>query len=443
MVDNREDISLSTDLHSSQSAHLVPKEGDPILKYSKPTQLWYSVSSTVCTTLFLSILLIFALVQYVINSLLHRKSSQIEHVYRSKQELKLVPDLNYYYQFFDLQVNKYEVVTKDGFVLMMQRIVHPFESLSERKQRKPILLLHGLLQSSGSFCSSGKESLAYYLFKNGYDVWLGNNRCGFEPRHLFLDPNDYNMWNWDIVDMAQYDLTAMIDHVLNNSDSQLPKLSLICHSQGTTQGFITLDSDRFQIAHKINCFVALSPAVYGGSLLEEKLFIKVIAKMSLKKFFFGIKSFLPIMMHMRNLLIQTKLFGFLSYTMFNYLFDWTDKLWDNDIKYRHFLFSPVYVSVKLMSWWLNDKNGFKSSKAILEDDKRWFNEDTPAIFLVIPRKDKLVDGAALVKHMVEVEETNKFDLIYLDEYSHLDVLWSKTVLNDVGKPIVDFLQKFS
>lgn len=442
-MEYREEISLSSDIQLNQTDHLVPKDGEPVPSYSKPLQIWYLITSTICTTLFLTILLCFALFHHLKNSIIHKHPSQLEHVFRSKQEKKLTPDLNYYFQLFDLQVNTYEVVTKDGFVLTMQRIIHPFESLSEREKRKPILLLHGLLQSSGSFCSSGKESLGYYLFQSGYDVWLGNNRCGFEPRHIFMDPSDYNMWNWDIVDMAKYDLTSMIDHVLVNSDSQEAKLSLICHSQGTTQGFITLDSDRFQVSNKINCFVALSPAVYGGSLLEERFFIKVIAKMSLKNFFFGIKSFLPIMMTMRNLLVETKLFGFLSYTMFNYLFDWTDVLWDNDIKYRHFLFSPVHVSVKLMAWWLNDKNGFKTSKSILEHDKRWFDENSPAIFLVVPKKDRLVDGATLVKHMFEVEESNKFDLIYLDDYSHLDVLWSQTVIKDVGEPIVNFLRRYS
>lgn len=442
-MDAKEDMSISSDRQNNQRAHLVPKEGDPVLTYSKPTQIWYLITSNICTTLFLTTLMLFALFNSLKNKIFHRRSSQKVHAYHSRQELKLVPDLNYYYEFLDLQVNRYEVVTKDGFVLTMQRIIHPFEPLVERKKRKPILLLHGLLQSSGSFCSGGKESLAYFFFQNGYDVWLGNNRCGFEPRHLFLSPDDYEMWNWDIIDMAQYDLTSMIDHVLINSDSQESKLSLISHSQGTTQGFISLDNDRFGISDKINCFVALSPAVYGGSLLEERTFIKIIARMSLKKFFFGIRSFLPIMMKMRNLLVQTKLFGYLSYVMFNYLFDWTDELWDNDIKYRHFLFSPVHVSVKLMSWWLNDKNGFKTSKAILEHDKKWFNQISPAIFLVIPKRDKLVDGSVLVKHMVEVEEFNKFDLIYLDSYSHLDVLWSRTVIDDVGKPIMKFLQKFS
>ena len=68
---------------------------------------------------------------------------------------------------------------------------------------------------------------------------------------------------------------------------------------------------------------------------------------------FGNKSFVPMMMEMRNLLAGHKIFSFLSYVMFNYLFNWNDILWDRPLRDRHFLFSPVHISVKLMQWWLS------------------------------------------------------------------------------------------
>jgi pimeloyl-ACP methyl ester carboxylesterase len=369
---------------------------------------------------------------------IHAKEKEMLY---SPEELKLVPDISYYFNLLNLQLNKYEIITADGFVISVHRIIDPYESIRLRQARKPVLLLHGLLQSSGSFCSSGKDSLAYMLFKAGYDVWLGNNRCGLEPRHINYSPSDYQMWNWDIIDMAKYDLTAIIDHVLANSDSKSSTLALICHSQGTTQGFITIDNDRFGNNAKISCFVALSPAVYSGSIIHDKTFIKIIAKMTLNPFFFGVWAFMPLMMTMRNLLVGSKVFGYLSYTMFNYLFDWNDSLWDRSLRDRHFLFSPVFVSVKLMSWWLNDKTGFKISKAILQDDAAWFKSDSPKIFLVVPKKDKLVDGEALISHLHNYEDPSTFSYIFLDDYSHLDVLWSETVIRDIGNPILDFLQK--
>ena len=47
-----------------------------------------------------------------------------------------------------------------------------------QKPKFPILMIHGLLQSAGAYCTNDNDSLAFYLCKAGYDVWLGNNRCG-------------------------------------------------------------------------------------------------------------------------------------------------------------------------------------------------------------------------------------------------------------------------
>lgn len=424
-------------------SHLITERTrKSVLYYGTTEQLIYHITSAICTGLFLFLLFIFAFFKNILTFKPESKHNErnIPNLY-SPEELKLVPDLSYYFDLLNLQLNTYEIVTEDGFVITVHRLIDPYESIQARQGRKPILLLHGLLQSSGSFCSSGKDSLAYMFHKNGYDVWLGNNRCGFEPRHINFTPDDYRMWDWDIVDMAQYDLTSLIDHVLANTDSDFTKLVLVCHSQGTTQGFISLDNDRFGNNSKISCFIALSPAVYGGQLLEEKLFIKIIAKMTLNNYFFGIWSFIPLMITMRNLLVTHKIFGYLSYMMFNFLFDWNDDLWDKSLKNRHFIFSPVYVSVKLMSWWLNDKNGFKISKAILQDDQVWFNSETPKIFLVIPEQDKLVDGRALLNHLKAHEDPQLYSYKNLSNYSHLDVLWSKTVIPDIGIPILEFIRE--
>jgi pimeloyl-ACP methyl ester carboxylesterase len=427
----------------------MPKGPEPPMRnFTKAQQVLYRITSAICTTLFLTCLFICAIFHLVFQKLKsifdgdeRRPVTRDTQEQKTDAELRLLPDLNYYFRIYGLRVDTYEIITDDGFVLTVQRIVDPKETLEDRQKRKPILCLHGLLQSSGSFCSSGKQSLAYFFHDEGYDVWLGNNRCGFEPKHTFLSPNDYRMWDWDIVDMAQHDLPAMINHVLSTTDSSAKSLSLIGHSQGATQGFITLDSDKFGLSTKIKCFVALSPAVFGGELLDTKLFIRLIAQMSTKSFFFGINSFLPIMMNMRKLLVKTRLFGTLSYMMFNYLFDWNDSLWDQDIEARHFLFSPVYVSVKLMSWWLNNKSGFKQSKSILARDRQWFSEYTPPIFLVVPRKDLLVDGQALLHHMEHYEkDAVKYSYIHMDSYSHLDVLWSRSVIQDVGIPVLAFLK---
>lgn len=385
----------------------------------------------------------------------------------SGEDLKLVPNLQYYYSQYNIVVDEYEVTTKDGFVLELWHLRKKDES--EFNDRYPILMLHGLLQSSGSFASAGRKSLAYYVHDSGYDVWLGNNRCGFKSKwdREKLAPN--GEWDWDLNTMTRYDLETLVDAVLEKKQHKFEKLSLIAHSQGTTQAFMGLVNEDdiykvtdFRLSSKLDNFVALAPAVYPGPLLDEKLFVKFMAKHIDNKWVFGDKSFVPLMMEMRDIMAGHKIFSFLSYVMFNFLFNWNDILWDRPLRDRHFLFSPVHISVKLMQWWLSLdplKSSFKTfAEDMFPDVKTWFpvhsestsmdehlhknehkpvTQDWPKILLFIPRQDRLVDGERLINHFINHEPHSIFKIWYIDEYSHLDVLWAGDVIERIGKPMLE------
>jgi hypothetical protein len=77
----------------------------------------------------------------------------------------------------------------------------------------PVLLLHGLLQASGTFCVNDDSSLAFFLCKSGYDVWMGNNRGYFNPEHKTLKPSDPKFWSWNLQEMGSLDLPAMVSFV--------------------------------------------------------------------------------------------------------------------------------------------------------------------------------------------------------------------------------------
>ena len=131
--------------------------------------------------------------------------------------------------------------------------------------------MHGLLQSAGAYCTNDDDSLAFFLCKSGYDVWLGNNRCGFEPRHTLLQYHDPRMWAWNIRQMGVMDLPALISRVL--SETGFAKLGLVCHSQGTTETFVALAKEqRPDLGDKISVFCALAPAVYAGPLIGKMYF---------------------------------------------------------------------------------------------------------------------------------------------------------------------------
>lgn len=47
-----------------------------------------------------------------------------------------------------------------------------------------------------------------------------------------------------------------------------------------------------------------------------------------------------------------RIYGWLGYRVFNYLFSWTDLRWERRLRNGFFQFSPVYVSSECMRWWL-------------------------------------------------------------------------------------------
>ena len=76
--------------------------------------------------------------------------------------------------------------------------------------------------------TNGENSLAFFLAKQGYDVWLGNNRtCKLEYGHL--DTNSSEFWNWSLDELAKFDVPAMVNYILYST--KLTKLSYIGHSQ--------------------------------------------------------------------------------------------------------------------------------------------------------------------------------------------------------------------
>lgn len=94
----------------------------------------------------------------------------------------LVCDIGYYARRVGLDAEEFEVQTEDGFLITMQHIYDPDDpphypdgnigekddrgrSANGKGRKYPVLLMHGLLQSSGAFCVNDEDSLAFYLCK--------------------------------------------------------------------------------------------------------------------------------------------------------------------------------------------------------------------------------------------------------------------------------------
>ncbi|KGO66500.1 hypothetical protein PITC_012180 [Penicillium italicum] len=406
----------------------------------------------------------------------------------------VVGDVAYYARRVGLDVETFRVQTEDGFIITLWHVYNPreYEALSPEERRErgpevftkprmpntsrphsnrryPVLLVHGLLQSAGAFCTNDEDSLAFYLCKSGYDVWLGNNRCGSHPEHTTLSTDDPRMWSWDIRHLGTLDLAALTSRVLYETGFE--KLGLVCHSQGTTQTFVALAKEhRPELGEHISVFCALAPAAYAGPLVSRPYFrFMSLLSPAMFRVVFGIHSFIPSMMTARRLL-PPKIYGTLAYWVFSFLFDWSDTRWERDLRHRMFQFAPVYVSAESMRWWLGS-DGFAKHKCILSTDDElfqetnasphmrdsvsehgdnpgdaclgtpapspWYGPRTPPFALWIGGSDALVDGRRLLNRFQSGREPH-VSLVHskvIEEYEHLDVLWAMDAIDQVGREV--------
>ena len=88
---------------------------------------------------------------------------------------------------------RHQVVTDDGYILELHRIA--------KAGAQPVLLQHGVFQSTGSWVLVPLErSLPFLLADLGYDVWMSNSRgTTYGRRHVRLDPNEGQFWEFSYV----------------------------------------------------------------------------------------------------------------------------------------------------------------------------------------------------------------------------------------------------
>ncbi|KAH6634301.1 Alpha/Beta hydrolase protein [Chaetomium sp. MPI-SDFR-AT-0129] len=365
------------------------------------------------------------------------------------------------------------------------------EQPGTRKPKFPVLLMHGLLQSSGAYCVNDDASLAFYLAKSGFDVWLGNNRCGFHPKHTLLNYSDPRMWCWNIRQMGVFDLPALTSRVLYQTG--FAKLGLICHSQGTTQALVALAKEqRPDLGEKLTVFCGLAPAAYAGPLIGKMYFkfMRVITP-GMFRLMFGVHAFIPFMMTMHRVL-NPRIYGWLGYKVFSFLFNWTDQRWDRSLRDRMFQFAPVYVSSESMRWWLGREcfarhkcilatreewreeeredreleqhrsvlaqadrdmvgaDAVEQSERVAEANKRkpkgstaWYNHQAPPFAMWVCGNDDLVDGDKLLRRFERGREPH-VQLVHakvIPEYEHLDVIWAMDAPEQVFCEIREVLWK--
>lgn len=190
---------------------------------------------------------------------------------------------------------EYNVITGDGYILTIQRIINPLVRHEFRLKMKPIIMAHSLLTSSidwiidspnvvpeawpktGNFSKrkpnidfklnensidtqENPNSLGFYMANRGYDVWLSNLRCNlYGQKHVNLTTRDPKFWDFSLDELIAFDLPDTIDFVRKYTKKS--KIGFVGHSQGN-QIMFGLLSSRPEYAAIIEPFVALAPVAF-------------------------------------------------------------------------------------------------------------------------------------------------------------------------------------
>lgn len=100
---------------------------------------------------------------------------------------------------------------------------------------------------------------AFQLAREGYDIWLGNQRgTKYSTEHTTLNPKrDKAYWEYSFTEMGQFDAPAQIDYV--RKATGVDKVTYIGHSQGTSQMFSAISMNQDFWLERLNLWVALAP----------------------------------------------------------------------------------------------------------------------------------------------------------------------------------------
>jgi len=170
---------------------------------------------------------------------------------------QLVTTLNYPYE-------EHKVTTEDGYILIFHRI--QAKNTEIKRGLPPIILNHGLLDSSDSWVVNNEEQAPGFIFANkGYDVWFVNNRGNkYSLGHTLPSVYDSSksgsvFWDFSWQEMSQQDLPASLKYVAQFTGK---KVDYVGHSEGSTIMFAALARRDPVVLNYLNKFIALAPAVF-------------------------------------------------------------------------------------------------------------------------------------------------------------------------------------
>lgn len=188
---------------------------------------------------------------------------------------------------YGFRIRTYDVITSDGYILSLWRLLSEGQDELTSNTRNPIYLAHAIMDSAESYMYHGPElSPAFYLYNQGYDVWLGNARgCVYSRRHQVLNPDiDSEFWNFGIEELG-IDHVADIDLILQETGHE--RLSLLAYSLGGSSTIASIAMNPSYYEQRTDILIALAPALsfINSPSLAYRLVIEMPAIFNLFRLF--------------------------------------------------------------------------------------------------------------------------------------------------------------
>lgn len=186
----------------------------------------------------------------------------------------------------------FTVTTQDGYILLLFRIPGPRGSSLEDSRlakRQPVILQHGLIDSSDTWLLNGNPALAYMMADAGLDVWLPNFRGNdYSRSHVSLDPDkDKKFWEFSVDEVIHFDLQAIFDFII--SKTGMNKVSYVGHSMGGGSLLAACSEDRDYYAAHLRSAVLFSPStcsLNSHNLLKFMSYLRLLDVLE----FFGVNE---------------------------------------------------------------------------------------------------------------------------------------------------------
>ena len=370
---------------------------------------------------------------------------------------KIINEAGYYFE-------EHKIITQDGYILTAWRIpcLLNESNLDLYKKRQPVILQHGLIDSSYTWLLLDKNhSLVFLLVDNGFDVWLTNTRgnaVSFEhenPKEFDSSKIDSKYWNFSFHEMALYDLTSNVNYIKQKTGFE--KVDYICHSQGGLIYFIMYTMNQEFIENNFSHFISLGTVI--TTFTSKSHLIKL-----------GSYSKLPEIvdtLHINNILCFNKffydtinnfckMFNKPCFNIINFIVsnNFDTKRINMEKLFSEFLYVPAGTSSKNLRHWMQIYN----TKRLAQYDygsgknKEIYGNDTSPEYDLSKFKNYKIKSLLYtsdsdpfsniedLNHLTKYLNQKYVTIKRMNNYNHMDFLWSDDAKEDIYEPIIKFLK---